>query len=87
MGTFSNKIVAEFTPPKTWTLEDELAFETEDLKDEDIKVLEAIKANIVDTGRNTGRITCRKGMQTDLASVPRICWAVLSPCQSVCRWN
>ena len=79
MGTFSNKIVAEFTPPKTWMLEDELAFETEDLKDEDIKILEAIKANIVDTGRNTGRITCRKGMQTDLASVPRICWAVLSP--------
>ena len=79
MGTFSNKIVAEFTPPKTWMLEDELAFETEDLKDEDIKVLEAIRANIVDTGRNTGRITCRKGMQTDLASVPRICWAVLSP--------
>lgn len=79
MGTFSNKIVAEFTPPKTWMLEDELAFETEDLKDEDIKILESIKANIVDTGRNTGRITCRKGMQTDLASVPRICWAVLSP--------
>lgn len=79
MGTFSNKIVAEFTPPKTWMLEDELAFETEDLKDEDIKILEAIRANIVDTGRNTGRITCRKGMQTDLASVPRICWAVLSP--------
>ena len=79
MGTFSNKIVAEFTPPKTWMLEDELAFETADLKDEDIKVLEAIRANIVDTGRNTGRITCRKGMQTDLASVPRICWAVLSP--------
>ena len=40
MGTFSNKIVAEFTPPKTWMLEDELAFETEDLKDEDIKILE-----------------------------------------------
>ena len=79
MGTFSNKIVAEFTPPKTWMLEDELAFETEDLKDEDIKILEAIKANIVDTGRNTGRITCRKGMQTDLASTPRIIWALISP--------
>ena len=79
MGTFSNKIVAEFTPPKTWMLEDELAFETEDLKDEDIKILEAIKANIVDTGRNTGRITCRKGMRTDLASTPRIIWALISP--------
>ena len=74
MGTFSNKIVAEFTPPKTWILEDELAFETNELKDEDIEVLTKIGANIVDTGRDTGRITCRKGMQTDLASVPRICW-------------
>ena len=68
MGTFSNKIVAEFTPPKTWMLEDELAFETNELKDEDIEVLTKIGANIVDTGRDTGRITCRKGMQTDLAS-------------------
>ena len=79
MGTFSNKIVAEFTPPKTWMLEDELAFETNELKDEDIQVLIKIGANIVDTGRDTGRITCRKGMQTDLASVPRICWALISP--------
>ena len=79
MGTFSNKIVAEFTPPKTWMLEDELAFETNELKDEDIEVLTKIGANIVDTGRDTGRITCRKGMQTDLASVPRICWTLISP--------
>jgi hypothetical protein len=79
MGIFSNKIVAEFTPPKTWMLEDELAFETNELKDEDIEVLIKIGANIVDTGRDTGRITCRKGMKTDLASVPRICWAVISP--------
>ena len=79
MGTFSNKIVAEFTPPKTWILEDELAFETNELKDEDIEVLTKIGANIVDTGRDTGRITCRKGMQTDLASVPRICWTLISP--------
>ena len=79
MGTFSNKIVAEFTPPKTWMLDDELAFETNELKDEDIEVLTKIGANIVDTGRGTGRITCMKGMQTDLASVPRACWALLSP--------
>ena len=79
MGTFSNKIVAEFTPPKTWMLEDELAFETNELKDEDIKVLQDIGANIVDTGRDTGRVNCRKGMKTDLASVPRACWALLSP--------
>ena len=27
MGTFNSKIVAEFTPPKTWKLEEPLSFE------------------------------------------------------------
>ena len=79
MGTFSNKIVAEFTPPKTWMLEDELAFETNELKDEDVKSLQDIGVNIEDTGWGTGRVTCLPGMKTDLASVPRACWALLSP--------
>ena len=79
MGTFSNKIVAEFTPPTTWMLEDELAFETNELKDEDVKSLQDIGVNIEDTGWGTGRVTCLPGMKTDLASVPRICWALISP--------
>ena len=79
MGTFSNKIVAEFTPPKTWMLEDELAFETNKLNDGDIETLEEIGANVKDTGKGTGIVTCRKGMKTDLASVPRVCWALISP--------
>ena len=79
MGTFSNKIVAEFTPPKTWMLEDELAFETNKLNDGDIETLEEIGANVKDTGKGTGIVTCRKGMKTDLASVPRICWAFIAP--------
>ena len=79
MGTFSNKIVAEFTPPKTWKLEDELAFQTNELNDADIEVLTKIKANVGHPAQDTVRITCRKGMKTDLASVPRICWALISP--------
>ena len=79
MGPFSNKIVAEFTPPKTWMLEDELAFETNKLNDGDIETLEEIGANVKDTGKGTGIVTCRKGMKTDLASVPRACWALISP--------
>ena len=79
MGTFSNKIVAEFTPPKTWMLEDELAFQTNKIKDEDIEVLTKIGADVGHPAQDTVRITCRKGMQTDLASVPRICWALISP--------
>ena len=26
MGSFTNKITAEFTPPKTWKLEEDLGF-------------------------------------------------------------
>ena len=70
MGTFSNKIVAEFTPPKTWMLEDELAFETNELKDEDVKSLQDIGVNIEDTGWGTGRVTCLPGMKTCAARRP-----------------
>ena len=79
MGTFSNKIVAEFTPPKTWMLEDELAFQTTELEDADIEVLIKIGADVGQPDQDTVRINCRKGMKTDLASVPRICWALISP--------
>ena len=79
MGTFNNKIVAEFTPPKTWVLEEDLSFETDTINNDDILLLEQITANIEDTGKGSGKITAKKGMKTDLASVPRICWVVISP--------
>ena len=75
MGTFSNKIVAEFTPPKTWMLKDEMAFLEDSLTKEEIETLKIIRANITDVGR----ITCRPGMKTDLASVPRIAWILVAP--------
>ena len=75
MGEFNNKISAEFTPPKTWVLEKSLSFITEDLTESEINCLKEVGANIADTGR----ITCRKGMVTDLASVPRIVWNIIAP--------
>ena len=72
MGHFTNKIVAVFTPPKTWKLEEELAFREPSLKIEEINTLKDIGVNIKDSGT----ITRRVGMKTDLASVPRICWAL-----------
>ena len=41
----------------------------------DIDLLKEVGANIA----ATGRISCKKGMKTDLASVPRIVWALISP--------
>ena len=79
MGTFSNKIVAEFTPPKTWVLEEDLSFETDELNDMDILILEQSGANIEDTGKGQGKVTCKKGMKTDLASVPRAVWGLIAP--------
>ena len=75
MGFFTNKIVAEFTPPKTWKLQDDLAFREASLSKDEIKLLRDVGANIKDSGR----ITCTKGMRTDLASTPRIVWGLISP--------
>ena len=75
MGEFNGKIVAEFTPPKTWELEKSLAFKTDDLTEAEIGLLKDVGVNI----SSTGRITCKKGMKTDLASVPRIIWNFISP--------
>ena len=79
MGKFNGKITAEFTPPRTWVLDKALSFESDELNDADIQVLKIIGVNITDTGKGKGKITCKKGMKTDLASVPRIAWNVIAP--------
>jgi len=75
MGEFNGKISAEFSPPKTWVLNKELSFKTDRLSDSDIKILQKVGANIDEQGQ----INCDKGMKTDLASVPRACWAFIAP--------
>ena len=75
MGKFNGKISAEFTPPKTWVLSRSLSFKTTKLTPDDISILKNIGADIA----ANGRITCDKGMKTDLASVPRACWAFIAP--------
>ena len=79
MAKFNSKISAEFTAPKTWVLEKALSLETDQLNDVDIELLIEIGANVKDTGKGTGRITCKKGMATDLASTPRILWNLIAP--------
>ena len=74
-GKFNGKINAEFTPPKTWVLNKALSFVPDDISSADIDLLKEVGVNISDTGK----ITCKKGMHTDLASVPRACWAFISP--------
>ena len=74
---FNGKISAEFTPPKTWVLEKGLSFTVSGhgITAEDIALLEEVGANVT----KTGKITCKKGFSTDLASTPRLLWNILAP--------
>ena len=75
MGKFNGKISAEFTPPKTWVLNRALSFQTDELTESEIECLKEVGANI----NESGKVTCKKGMVTDLASVPRIVWNIIAP--------
>ena len=80
---FNGKISAEFTPPKTRVLEKALSFTVgmeHGITDDDMDTLQEVGVNISNSGgERTNRITCKKGMVTDLASVPRIAWNVIAP--------
>ena len=81
MGKFNGKIHAEFTPPNTWVLEHDLSFQTDNFTKEESEILKEVGANITIGSLVTDdcEITCNTGMKTDLASVPRIAWAVIAP--------
>ena len=71
MGKFNNKISAEYNPPRKWILERALTYTNPDI-DED--ALERVGVKV-----KGSKITCSKDFETDLASVPRICWAFIAP--------
>jgi len=75
MGEFNGKISAEFTPPNSWVLNRGLSFTSDSLSEEEILCLKTVGANIT----ATGKITCKKGTVTDLASTPRFMWNVIAP--------
>ena len=71
MGKFNNKISAEYNPPRKWILERALSYTNPDI-DED--ALERVGVKV-----KGSKIICAKDFETDLASVPRICWAFIAP--------
>ena len=71
MGKFNNKIEAEFSPPKTWELSRALSYQNDEMEESPLQAV-GIKCP-------ASRITCKKGFKTDLASVPRACWAFIAP--------
>jgi len=71
MGKFNNKISAEFHPPKKWILERALTYQNADMEESALQSV-GIKCP-------ASKITCKKGFETDLASVPRGIWWSISP--------
>ena len=71
MGKFNNKIEAEFNPPRKWILSRMLTYTNPDINED---ALERVGVEI-----KGSKITVKKDFVTDLASVPRICWAFIAP--------
>ena len=71
MGTFNDKIEAEFDPPRKWILSRPLTYTNSDM---DQKALEGVGVGVTDS-----TITVAQDFVTDLASVPRMCWAFIAP--------
>lgn len=75
MAHFNGFLDATFLPPRNWTLDKELTFKSDAIKDNEVEKLRHCKVSVGDDGT----ITVPAGYITDLASVPRSIWAVISP--------
>ena len=71
MGSFNNKIAAEFNPPRKWVLSRALSYKNEEI---DSETLEKVGVKV-----KSDRISVSKGFVTDLASVTRMCWMFIAP--------
>ena len=71
MGKFNNKIQAEFNPPRKWILSRILTYTNPDINED---ALERVGVEV-----KGSKITVKKDFVTDLASVPRMCWAFVAP--------
>ena len=79
MGQFTNKILAEFQPPRKWKLGRDLVYTTTDLYANEVKALKDVGVEVVRDTNKTETITVPTGFITDLASTPRILWAFIAP--------
>ena len=75
MGKFHNLLDAKFNPPRNWTLDTPLKFDSDTLSDEGRDLLKYCGVRV--TNKNV--VSVPKGYVTDLASVPRFCWAFIAP--------
>jgi hypothetical protein len=74
MKRFNGLLDAIFLPPRNWVLNNALKF-IADLTEVEISKLNRCDVKVKDNGE----VTVPAGYITDLASVPRIAWAVIAP--------
>ena len=79
MGQFNNKIMAEFNPPRKWTLGRALSYTTNELSVDEINALKGVGVKVKRETDRTETITVPSGFVTDLASVPRAMWWLIAP--------
>ena len=71
MGTFNNKIQAEYNPPKQWILSRALSYQNDKIN---ISALMDVGVKAPDN-----KITCYAGFKTDLAYTPKFLWTMIAP--------
>ena len=75
MGQFNKLLDATYHPPRKWVLNSSLSYDCDELTEEDIEVLKSVGVKVT----KKGKVTVPKGFVTDMASVPRVCWAFIAP--------
>ena len=80
MAKFDSLMKATFNPPRNWTLLEELKFYSDNITEEQAKRLRECEVEVRNsTKTNQYIVTVPKGYITDMASVPRACWAFIAP--------
>ena len=80
MVRFDSLMKATFNPPRNWTLLEDLKFYSDDITESDAKMLRDCGVKVHNSTKTKQYIvTIPKGYVTDMASVPRGCWAFIAP--------
>ena len=80
MAKFDSLMKATFNPPRNWTLLEDLKFYSDEITEEDAEMLRECGVEVRNSTKTKQYIiTIPKGYVTDMASVPRACWAFIAP--------
>ena len=75
-GVYSGLLQATFINPSKWLLKEDLSFTCDNLEEDDLELFSKKGANVSISDK---KITAPTGLETNLASIPRPLWALISP--------